>query len=792
MPHRLTVFLLLSICFAVLYGAVPAQEKFAVQFNDSRYESLARELTGLQQTNPKLFKDEELGYLLARALEKRGDFAGAIASYQNVVVLNRSLKPFALKHLSRLLRESGNYPFERLFLNEVIFAESRSTPGRIARNRIVQSYFESGDFTETIDIIENGLPTASSVDLETGGNDRELSVILGKSYLRLRKLQKAREVFNGLVGSVPDPAQPDDFALEAVRGLDLLETGESKFDTEVKNLVATEQMERADIYQFNRNFGRARLHYLSMVINHIGNSSVPESMAKIARGYDQERDYKNAIVWSERLISEFPKDKLAPAALYAAAGAYAASGNNKEAINRYERFISENPAADNPERAYLNIIDAYRDENNQAKALEWTEKARKAFPGKPGETAAQFAESRIYIAAEDWKHALDALSQLEAKDLRGSNAGATNISEVRFLKGFVLEQLKRYPEAIETFMSIDDGRSEYYGLRASERLRNLGRSPQSASFVEQRIIKLRARSGILTAQAERPLLNEWERLEPRAALESLAENYKAIPEYKTPAFEESKPELQNTTASRLYEFGLFDEAAPEIEISSRSGQTNGGTVFSGKSEFMLAALYSKGGFAERGIRFIEPRWKKIPRDFQIELIPKEQAQLLYPVPYRDSLLKYGKKYNVDPRLLLSIMRQESRFQADIKSAAAARGLMQFVSGTSRKMADELKLKDFRQDDLYDPDTAIRFGAFYISKIFKDFPDKPEAVAASYNGGEDRMARWLKRSNTTDADRYVAEIVFSQTRDYVYKVMSNYRMYELLYDESLTPRHALKN
>ena len=139
---------------------------------------------------------------------------------------------------------------------------------------------------------------------------------------------------------------------------------------------------------------------------------------------------------------------------------------------------------------------------------------------------------------------------------------------------------------------------------------------------------------------------------------------------------------------------------------------------------------------------------------------------------------------VDPRFALSIMRQESRFRADVKSVAAARGLMQFISSTSGKIAQELDLENFRQDELYDPPTAVLFGSQYLSNLFKQFPAQPQAVAASYNGGEDNMARWLTRSKSNSPDLYVPEIAFSQTKDYVYKVMANYSVYQFLYDENL--------
>ncbi|MGI8495669.1 MAG: transglycosylase SLT domain-containing protein, partial [Pyrinomonadaceae bacterium] len=139
---------------------------------------------------------------------------------------------------------------------------------------------------------------------------------------------------------------------------------------------------------------------------------------------------------------------------------------------------------------------------------------------------------------------------------------------------------------------------------------------------------------------------------------------------------------------------------------------------------------------------------------------------------------------VDARFMLSIIRQESRYRADVKSYAAARGLLQFISTTADKLADELNRADFRQDELYNPPTAIEFGAQYLSNLFRQFPAQPPAVAASYNGGEDNMARWMARAKTDAPDRYVPEIVFTQSKDYVYKVLANYRVYQIFYDETL--------
>ena len=147
-------------------------------------------------------------------------------------------------------------------------------------------------------------------------------------------------------------------------------------------------------------------------------------------------------------------------------------------------------------------------------------------------------------------------------------------------------------------------------------------------------------------------------------------------------------------------------------------------------------------------------------------------------------MKHAPARGVDPRFVISIARQESRFQPDAKSVAAARGLMQFIAETSNSTSAELGLHDFRQDDLYNSDTAILFGSQYLASLFKQFPGQSQAVAASYNGGPENMTRWVARSRSNDPDRYVSEIGFSQTKDYVFKVMTNYWQYQQLYDEKL--------
>ncbi|MGH9819297.1 MAG: lytic transglycosylase domain-containing protein, partial [Pyrinomonadaceae bacterium] len=382
--------------------------------------------------------------------------------------------------------------------------------------------------------------------------------------------------------------------------------------------------------------------------------------------------------------------------------------------------------------------------------------------------------------------------------------GGTNVNEVAFMRGLSLEQLQRYNEAIDTYLSIPDGRGEYYGGRATGRLMILAASDAAKDAVEKRTAQLAVDARSKDSETSRKSLQALLRLTglkeaQQQLLDSLRDVYKNLPAYQNvPSFKlmdvgrrELKKDISvllsgnehQQIADELLFLGLDDEAAPEFEASQTSSDGGRATDLG----YTIAVLYQRGDMANRAVAFAEPLWRNVPADYQIELIPRAQLDMLYPEPYVDSLVKYASPRGVDRRFVLSIMRQESRYRAQVKSYAAARGLMQFIAGTSDKIANELGKQNFHQDELYDPPTAILFGSQYFADLFMEFPQQPEAVAASYNGGDDNMKRWLTRSKSNSPDRYVPEIIFSQSKDYVYKVMSNFRMYQMIYDENLRSR-----
>lgn len=159
----------------------------------------------------------------------------------------------------------------------------------------------------------------------------------------------------------------------------------------------------------------------------------------------------------------------------------------------------------------------------------------------------------------------------------------------------------------------------------------------------------------------------------------------------------------------------------------------------------------------------------------------------YPLKFRAEVLRAAQRQSVDPRLILAIMKQESGFNPSAKSPSAARGLLQLVIDTARKYGAQAGYPNFREDDLYRPEVNTALGAAYLAELQNMFPDNAAAVIGSYNGGEENVARWVRRANSPEPALFAAEVGFSETKLYVFKVMSNYRAYQTLYTNDLRAR-----
>ncbi|MEO6726001.1 MAG: transglycosylase SLT domain-containing protein [Blastocatellia bacterium] len=751
------------------------QLRAALDRDDARTaEDLLREM---MRTSPDAFARNNYDYLLARLLMRRDGNSEASQVLQSVVARGSVLAGYALWHQAEIARGARNAKEEQRLLQKFLAQSSDHLYRDRAVQRLSESYYRAGQYQSVISLLRGSVATR-----------REYLAMIGEAQAAMRQTDAARASFeSALTGS-----SMDDTSLRASRGLDRINEAASAMLTE------PEHLRRARIYQFNRYFAEARKHWLA-VLGSPQSTKRAEALFQLGRGYFLEDNFGESAKWYEQVHKEFPNTPEGEQGFYYVGHCHQYLGNSGGAIARYEEFLRAYPRSEYVGYAHLNAIDTLRTAGRDGDALKWA--ARGMATGDAFTvTTAHFKQALIHLSQENYQASLADFTALRSRNLsvRGQVA-TTNTAEVAFMRAYCLEKLGRFDEAINEYLAMPElraGAAGYYGWRASERLRGLSTNARAKNLIAIRREKflgdVRAANSSGNAAAAKAAANQALRFFTDEAssqigrgelLLVLKSSYLKLRGYQAPTFSvtragravpisngERGPEAATHQAlsSELLFLGLYDEGAPEL---AETGAGRATTAF----------YCARGNCAKLAFDLGEPLLNTLPDDFRLELLPRETAEIFYPMPFRDSLERHAVKRGVDPRFVLSIARQESSYNPRIKSPAAARGLMQFITLTASQIAGQLKLRDFEQSDLYNADTAILFGSQYMKNLFDEF-GSPQAVAAAYNGSEDSVRRWMARAKSQDVDRFVVEVLKRETKDYVFKVTGNYLAYQKVYGQ----------
>lgn len=149
------------------------------------------------------------------------------------------------------------------------------------------------------------------------------------------------------------------------------------------------------------------------------------------------------------------------------------------------------------------------------------------------------------------------------------------------------------------------------------------------------------------------------------------------------------------------------------------------------------------------------------------------GEALYPLPTWEP----ADGYTVDPALVFAVARQESGFNVKAKSHVGAQGTMQIMPNTAKYIAKKMNVSGNVM--LNDPVTSITLGQHYLTYLANKPYIKGNIVllAAAYNAGPGTAKRWASRPSMSQDPLYFIETLpFSETRDYIMNVMTNYWMY----------------
>jgi soluble lytic murein transglycosylase len=166
-----------------------------------------------------------------------------------------------------------------------------------------------------------------------------------------------------------------------------------------------------------------------------------------------------------------------------------------------------------------------------------------------------------------------------------------------------------------------------------------------------------------------------------------------------------------------------------------------------------------------------------------ETLPLELQRVIFPVDYWPLIRQHATANKLDPFLVAALVAQESTFDAEVRSAANAIGLMQIVPSTGRKLGRRLGLRRVTAKSLTVPAINVRIGTAYFASLIKKFGTVYYALGA-YNAGDSRVARWRAERPGLPREEFIDDIPFPETQNYIKRILGTADDYRRLYGPGL--------
>jgi len=174
------------------------------------------------------------------------------------------------------------------------------------------------------------------------------------------------------------------------------------------------------------------------------------------------------------------------------------------------------------------------------------------------------------------------------------------------------------------------------------------------------------------------------------------------------------------------------------------------------------------------------RYGKIFENYKKIQLPPYLINILLPLKYENIIKKHCDSKQIDPYLIMALIKQESTFKAVVVSPSRAYGLMQLLLRTANRMARKYK-RNVYKTNLFNPDTNIKYGVDYFKMLLNKYNNNIYYSLAAYNAGEHRVDAWLEQTGNVTNEEFVEMIPFTETRNYVKLIIRNYYYYKFYYD-----------
>lgn len=174
-------------------------------------------------------------------------------------------------------------------------------------------------------------------------------------------------------------------------------------------------------------------------------------------------------------------------------------------------------------------------------------------------------------------------------------------------------------------------------------------------------------------------------------------------------------------------------------------------------------------------------WRDTPDEQQTHQTLQQHPaywQTLYPFPYADLITTWSAKRDLNPLLVTALIRQESRFEPQIRSVVGATGLMQVMPDTADWIQDKTDIEITALDR---PEDNIKLGTWYLDYTHEEYGNHSLYAVASYNAGPSNVTDWIARNNYSSEDDFAEKIPFPETKQYIRAVFGGYWNYLRLYN-----------
>ncbi len=659
---------------------------------------------------------------LAEAAHRQGDTAAALSFLREAAAPVERAHAFrALVRIAEISLASGRYAdatAARAVIEKLVTGEERRRQ-RIARGVALAA---GGESVAAVSLLEG-------VMAERGG--APVSATAATELMKITSVSPSRWVsLAGLyyeAGDFPRAASLYERALTRPEHRDdprlLLQLGRS--------------YERADEFRgaisvFRRVYDRHPAFSRDLVAYRIG-------LCHQRLGEDEEGEK-----WFALVMAANPRTSFADDILFRLASARDRREKRDEARSLYQRILDRHPRSEWADDAAWKIGFGLLEDGRSEDALRVFQNALRRFPRSDYAPVIAYWQARIH------------------------------------------EKEGRREEALAGFTAIlRSPAAPYYRARAAEGFSRLG-GAYAAADVER--ARDRASGGdVLSALADLRAIRDASAGEVAEAARTAASElmlrvgeWRDLARFSTAVFDsaallrdvaaESSDSVSLSLIQGLVAAGAWDEAAEEIlTLRIDAGRRP-------EKRLAMVRVLAEAGQYRRAMLEVESLVRALGGPADVVAMPALAARLLYPRFYAPLVEESSRREGVDARLVLAVIREESRFQKDAVSGAGAHGLMQIMPATGAHVAKSMGIDDFRRESLRDPAVNIALGTRYLKDLLATYGGRKHLALAGYNAGPGNANRWLRQSADAEDDLFVERIAFRETRNYVKRVLGTYWVY----------------